>query len=392
MDCIVERVSRLVKVFCLLVALSLPCYSQTTIHGGRGLMRVLTAEPIGRGQFFINTYFQTFLDPSKRNQSLGKDHTLSLGFTLGVTRRTEITVSPVLYQDDQKHVWGPPGDMRVGLKYASPLSFGAFSTGLHLFANIPIAKNHNIPYEPYSSGKFSGGLAGLVTVDMTDVFPLTPLKLYFNLGYQDHDFTDQPFIDEEDQYLVGAGLKFPVRSIVFYTEYTGEIFANNPGVSGKENSTRLSQGLKILGPWNLVIDLAADFGLDKPATEIGVPLYAKYKKDFADWKVILGLNYQVGGRGGSERRPAAAARLREDKRATQELEQIRVERENAEKNLQRMQESLEAEPKPAEDKPAENKPVESKPAEEKPPVDNPAEQKPAEAKSSGQKPPMDHLE
>lgn len=340
-------------------------------------MRVFTAEPIGRGQFFINTYFQTFLDHSKRNQSLGKDHTLSLGFTLGISKRSEITVSPVLYQDDQKHVWGPPGDMRVGLKYATPLSIGAFSTGLNLFATIPIAKNHNVQYEPYSSGKFGGGLLGLVTVDMTDAFPLFPLKLYLNFGYMDHNFSGQPFTAEEDQYLIGAGLKFPIRSIVFYTEYTGEIFANNAAVGRQENSTRVTQGLKILGPWNFIVDLVADLGLEKPASGLSDPLYAKYKKDYADWKVTLGLNYQVSGHGSSERRPAAAARLREDKRAMEELEQIRVEREGAEKNLQKMQNSLEAAQQPTSDPPA---------------ADKPAEEKPAEPKNSEEKPPLEHLE
>jgi len=382
MDCIVARVFRLLPVFCLLLAPSLPCVGQTTIYGGRGLMRVFTAEPIGRGQFFINTYFQTFLDSSKRNISLGKDHTLSLGFTLGITRRTEITVSPVIYQDDQKHAWGPPGDMRVGLKYATPLTFGAFSTGLNLFANIPIAKNHNVAYEPYSSGKFGGGLLGLVTMDMTDAFPVVPLKLYVNFGYFDHDFSDQPFIDEEDQYLVGVGMKFPIRSLVFYTEYTGEFFANNPGVSSKENSTRISQGLKILGPWNFILDFVADLGLEKPAAGPIDPRYIKYKKDYADWKVTLGLNYQVSGHGGSEHRPNAAARLRKEKRAMQELEQIRIERENAEKSLTKMQESLETG----------EQPPEVKPPEDKSPEQNPAEQKTTEEKSSQDKPPIEHLE
>jgi hypothetical protein len=361
-------------------------------------MRVYTAEPIGRGQFFVNAYFQTFLDRVndrvKRNNGLGKDHTLSLGFTLGLSKRTELAVSPILYQDDQKHLWGPPGDMRLGLKYASPLAFGGVSTGLNFFVNLPIAKDHNVTYEPYSSGKFGGGVLGLVTLDMTDAFPVVPLKLYLNFGYFDHDFGNQPFTDEQDQYLLGMGLKFPIRSIVFYTEYTSEIFANNSFVSQKENSARLSQGLKILGPWNFIIDLAADLGLEKPGT-ISVnpldPLYAKYKnykKDYADWKVILGLNYQVGGRGGAERRPSAAARLREDKRAMEELDQIRVERESAEKNLKKMQDSLEAGQNATKDEqPAEDKPSEEKPAENKPPAE-----KPSEAQSSETKPPIENLE
>jgi hypothetical protein len=145
---------------------------------------------------------------------------------------------------------------------------------------------------------------------------LVPLKLYLNFGYMDHDFGDSFFSDERDQYLLGAGLKFPIRSIVFYTEYTGEIFANNPFISRKENSTRLSQGVKILGPWNFIIDFAADLGLEKPATfsiDPLDPLYAKYKdykKDYADWKVILGINIKCSGREGNAVRilPPACAK------------------------------------------------------------------------------------
>ncbi len=358
-----ERASRLLTILGLTLLLCLPCFGQTTMYGGRGLMRVYTAEPIGRGQLFVNSYFQTFLDHAKRSGSLGKDHTLSLGFTIGLSKRTELTLNPVLYQDDQKHIWGPPGDMRVGLKYATPLALGGFSTGLGVFVKLPIAKNHNVIYEPYSSDKLGAGIIGLVTLDMTDTFPLMPLKLYLNFGYMDHHVGDQLFTNAEDQYLFGAGLKFPIRSVVFYTEYTGEVFVDNPYVSRAENSTRLSQGVKILGPWNIVIDLAGDWGLHKPAAQ---PVNPVYQKDYADWKVILGLNYQVLWHG-AERRPTAAARLREDKRAMEELDRIRLERESAEKKLKTMQDSLD------EKKSQDEKPPEEKPQDEKPPRVNPDE-------------------
>jgi hypothetical protein len=338
MDCLVKLTSRILTIFGILLFWSLPSFGQTTIHGGRGLMRILTAEPLGRGQLFINSYLLTFLDPNKRQgKTLGKDYTISLALTVGLTRRFELALNPVLYQDDQQHIWGPPGDIRVGLKYATPLSFGGFSTGLHAFVNFPTAKNHNVDYEPYSSDKIGGGLLGLLTVDMTETFPLVPLKLYLNFGYMDHSFGDQLFVDEEDQYLFGAGLKFPIRSLVFYTEYTGEIFANNPHVSFSENSARISQGLKILGPWNLIFDFAVDVGLHKLADQ---PTNLFYQKDYADWKVIFGLNYQVQLRGAS-RSSNASSRLREDRRTAEELDQIRTEREGAQDSMKKMQEALE---------------------------------------------------
>ncbi|MDZ7343478.1 MAG: hypothetical protein ONA90_03075, partial [candidate division KSB1 bacterium] len=279
--------SRLTNTSLVLLALNLPCFGQTTLYGGRGLMRVYSAEPIGRGQVFINSYFLAYFDPEQRKNNLGKDYTLSLGLTIGLTKRAELTLNPVLYQDDQAHIWGPPGDTRVGVKYTTPLSFGAVSTGVRFFISLPTAKNHNVNYEPYSSGKVGGGLLGLINLDLTDSFPLVPLKLYFNFGYMDHNFGDKFFSSEEDQYLFGVGLKFPIRSLVFYTEYTGEVFANNIYVSSSENSRRISQGLKVLGPWNLIFDFAADFGLHQPAAS---PSNPKYQKDYADWKAIVGIN------------------------------------------------------------------------------------------------------
>ncbi len=300
-------------------------------------MRVASAEPIGRSQFFANTYFQTFLDPSKRRGSLGKDHTLTLGFTVGLSHSLELTLLATPYQDDQQHVWGPPGDTHLGLKLALPLKFGGISTGVRAFMVLPTAKNSNVSYEPYSSGKLGTGLQALVTMDMTQSFPLVPLKLYLNFGYMDHMLNDSFFTAEQDQYLYGVGIKFPIRSLVFHTEYTGEVFGNNPNLTFAENSSRLSQGVKFLGPWDIILDLAAEIGLDSPADIAGPASY--YQKDYADWKVILGLNYQFTARGAQE--PALAAeKKRGNERVKRELDEIRGQRESAQKSLQDMEKAL----------------------------------------------------
>ncbi len=319
------------------VLLGASASAQTTIYGGRGLLRVFTAEPLGRSQFFVHTSFLTFLDPSKRGgKTLGKDYTINLGFTLGLTHSLEATLQAVPYQDDQKHVWGPPGDTRLGLKLALPVRFSGVSTGVYGFTIIPTAKNSLRPYEPYASGKLAVGLMGLTTIDMTQSFPLVPLKLYLNFGYLAHDLKGALFASEKDQYVFGAGLKFPLRSFVLHTEYTAEVFANNDSVTFAENSMRLTQGFKFLGPWNLIIDLAGDVGLHKP---VSAPLAPVYQKDYADWKIVLSLNYQFGGRR-EESGPALAGTRREDRRALRQLDEIKTKREGAEQSLQEMEEAL----------------------------------------------------
>jgi len=83
--------------------------SQTTMSGGRGLLRVHSAETIGLQNFYVNTYFLTFLVRQGKS-SLAKDHTLNLALTYGLTDAVEVMVKLVPYQDDQQHIWGPPGD------------------------------------------------------------------------------------------------------------------------------------------------------------------------------------------------------------------------------------------------------------------------------------------
>jgi len=334
----VKRFNLLALALSSIVWLAEPAAAQTTIYGGRGLMRVFSAEPLGRSQFFVNTYFQTFLDPSKRNNRLGKDHTLTLAFSVGLTHSLELTLLATPYQDDQKHVWGPPGDTHIGVKLALPLHVGGISTGVRGFMVLPTAKNANVPSEPYSSGKLGAGLQALVTVDMTQSFPLVPLKLYLNFGYMDHMLNDSFFTAEQDQYIFGAGIKFPIRSFVLHTEYTGEVFANNRNLAFAENSSRITQGVKFLGPWDMIIDLSADIGLDKPVQVVGEPQY--YQKDYADWKVILGINYQFTSRSSQE--PAlSSGNKRQDERARRELDEIRGEREGAQQSLQDMEKALE---------------------------------------------------
>ena len=247
----------------------------------------------------------------------------------------------------------------MGLKVALPFSGLGISTGVRGFFTFPTAKNSNVQYEPYSSGSVAAGMMAMTTIDMTESFPLAPLKLYFNFGYLDHTLSDAFFAGEADQYLLGAGLKFPIRSLVFYTEYTGEVFANYEGLAYSENSTRITQGVKFLGPWDMILDFAFDIGLDQPVKPPPNPVL---QKDYADWKLVFGMNYQV-----SFRREDSAAkgrrRLREDKEAARELEMIRTNREGAHESLQEMEKSLD-EKKDGEEKSSDD---EKQSSEEEPP-------------------------
>ncbi len=263
--------------------------AQTTIWGGRGLLRVQSAETIGRRTFYLNSYFGTFLLRRPQQTTLGKDHTLTIGLTYGFSSLLEVTALLTPYQDDQQNVWGPPGDSQIGLKFRTPFSSNSILTSIWLFARIPTGKIANVPFEPYSSGKLGAGAMAILTLDMTESFPLFPLKAHVNFGYMDHNLKDPLFNDPEDQFYIGAGFKFPIRSTILYTEYTAEVFVNNPVITQyNQNSQRLTQGVKFLGPKNLIFDIAMDFSLSKkPENPDGV-----FLKEYASWKFYVGINYQ----------------------------------------------------------------------------------------------------
>ncbi len=312
-------------------------FAQTTIWGGRGLLRVQSAETIGRRTFYLNSYFGTFLQAKPQQTTLGKDHTLTIGLTYGFSPLLEITAMLTPYQDDQQSVWGPPGDSQLGLKFRTPFSGRAIITSVWLFTRIPTAKVANVPFEPYSSGKLGAGAMAIMTLDMTESFPLFPLKAHFNFGYMDHNLKDALFNDPEDQFFLGFGFKFPIRSTIVYTEYTAEVFANNPAITQfNQNSQRITQGLKFLGPRNLIFDIALDISLArKPENPDQV-----FLKEYASWKFYVGINYQFFF-DRSERGFAARQRSRNGNAKKLELPpDVNERRQRIQDELQKMEKTL----------------------------------------------------
>lgn len=328
-----KRILSLLCFFTLSTIVIPPSIGQTTIYGGRGMLRVFSAETVQPGVFYLNSFFFTFLN--KRNDSvLEKDYTLNFGLTYGLSPSLELTAQIVPYQDDQDHIWGPPGDTQLGFKLRFPLPTTGLITGVRGFFSFPTAQNHNNPFEPFSSDKVAWGVMGLITLDMTNTFPLFPLKFNINLGYLDHNIKTL-FSDEiTDQLLLGVGFKFPIKSIIIYTEYTGEIFFNHKEVNFRDNSMRLTQGIKFLGPFNIIIDLAADIGLSRDLTTYPTPLH-----EYADWKIIGGLSYQfITGRV-HKKKTRITPQLRKEEE--QKIEKVKRKREKADEDLEKLRKKLE---------------------------------------------------
>lgn len=263
---------------------------QTTMFGGRGLLRTQSAELVGEKRLYVNSFLSAFMQHETAASSLTSEYMLATNFTLGINRHVELIAHFMPYQDDQIHMWGAPGDTRLGIKIRTPFSNNSVHTAVQFFTKLPTGRDVVVNYEPYSSRKFGVAGMALLTVDFMAMKSSLPLKWHLNAGYFDQNIHDRFFLNFEDQYLLATGFKFPIHSAIFFAEYSAEIFANNKFITTySANSQRLTQGIKILGPWNLIYDFAFDISLSSAGQVKGEA--GKYYKQYADWKFIFGLNY-----------------------------------------------------------------------------------------------------
>jgi hypothetical protein len=326
----------------------LSAFSQVTFSGGRGQLRLLDAEPVPAGDLYLNGFYSFYakkiLQPNYgtpgTREELVSDHTVNMSATLGISRILECYVHVVPYQDNQQDLWGPVGDTRLGLKAHIPNQGSLVQTGFAGFIHLPTAPVHNVPYEGYSADAYGWGVLGLATLDLKSSGMALPFKFFLNVGYRDMNWKDTYFSADQDQLLVGMGLKFPVRSTLIYLETTGEIFINQGDqISLRQNLLRLSPGVRFIGPKDLVFDIAADIrmGNYKPA---GTATSANpYLQEYAEWKIILGMTYRAQIFNSTT--PETRIRSQRDNQERLKAEEIRKQREQISKELEELRKKVE---------------------------------------------------
>lgn len=329
-----------VQAFLALTIFLLPVAgsAQSTMLGGTGLLRVQSAEALIAGQLNMTLHGLSFVEARGNASVMVKDFTVNSSLTFALSETFELTAGLALYQDDGQQLTPMPGDARLGLKVV-PFRWNSFRLGFYPMVVLPTAEYHNVPFEPYSSGKTAVALLGVATWDLRRSFPLTPLKAHFNLGYIDHDLNDRFFTARVDQVLLGAGIKIPVRSSYLFTEYTGEMFLNNTSVRWYHNSQRLTQGIRFLAPFGLVADVAIDVSLARRPE-----VTDEFHKRYADWKVNFGVARRLTVFRELDKK-AREAKLRQ-LQAQREAELLRQRREQAARELENMKKELEKPEKP----------------------------------------------
>jgi len=330
----------------LCIFLPITTFSQVSLYGSKGLLRILEAETIHPGLLAINPVYTGYA--AGDNYNFSEDHSLNLALTLSLSEQFEVFAHLVPYQDDQKHTWGPIGDTRLSFKYHIP-NYGSISQfGFVGFLSFPTAANHNVPFEPYSDDALGWGLLGLATFDLKNYFGTLPLKFSFNVGYRDLNWSDPFFTDIKDQLIGGFGFKFPVRSSLLYSEVTGELFINNlENISLSQNYVRFTQGFRFVGPWHLICDISGDIELSNYDENALTSVNNEFIKDYADWKIIFGVTYRTNLFTGKtkEEKELEQRKIEEQK----DLDKIQEKRKKVVKDLEELRKQLEQEKKPSAD-------------------------------------------
>ena len=310
-------------------------HSQIGLTGGKGMLRVLSADPVKPADIIVQWNVSTYMKQASK-ASLAKYYRSNLSATFGLAHYLETYLNWIPYQDDQEHLWGMRGNTLLGIKYLTPLRTDFFKFGLAGSFIIPTASKGNVPFETFFTNKAAWSARGIITLDFLKMMPRHPLKINLNFGYMDHDVTDTYFTSEIDQLFIGAGFKFPIRSVQFYTEYSGEIFFNKKDLPFSQNSSRISQGIRFLGPWDNVIDISFDFALTQydslKETDI-------FHKEYYKWQVRAGITHRFSVYKYFDK--SAKLKRKKDEEERRKLEAIRRKREKVKQDLEKMKKSLE---------------------------------------------------
>ena len=333
-----------------LLASASPGLAQVTLGGGKGHLRVHDADPVPAGQLYINLFYSLYIEKISTSfpvgtgigarEELAVDHTLNLALTLGLSNTFELVLHAVPYQDNQRDLFGPIGDSRIGMKFHIPNRGSILQTGIYSYISMPTAPLHNIQYEGFSMDAYGWGITGLASLDLRSSTMALPVKFLFNVGYRDQDWGDRFFTADYDQLLTGIGFKFPIRSSLLYVETTGEIFINQTDrLSLRQNLIRFSSGLRFLGPRQLVFDVAADIRLGNYTPSYAEMSENPFLKRYADWKILLGVTHrmQLFEPVTAEKRSRSQQQVEEQKKS----EEIRKQREQVNRELEELRKKVE---------------------------------------------------
>jgi hypothetical protein len=373
-----------------LISVVLICFLITSVYaqysGSKALIRMQTAKTFeaGRLDFRSDLNFFTkladYLGSAPPNFTAANYWVVSsnLLLTYGIVDNVDLAVALRLYQDTQyKNEYNLPDDVFATIK-AGSFYFGKrkFCAAGMLNFRFGTGEAHNSPFIEYSSGSLEYGLKGALSYYVDPYLPDRNFSAHLNLGWYNHNDAGKYVYDPpqsparyrqragkngiELQY--GLGMIYPVGQVDFMLELNGVNFLVQPDtmVYGRENYTYVTPSIRYKPYRWLSLDLAVDIRVSSDVEETrGVAVYTKQNlnlPNYASWMAHMGLTFHIlnprgegfesdqVGRRIQYFNSAMADRERLD-RVRQELQKLKKQREDAEKELQELKQILEEEGK-----------------------------------------------
>jgi len=374
----------------LLLALGLGLFGQippahAQINASRGPLIVRSAWTLEPGHLTLLTHTRFF---GKVTQQAGKNGTNAVtiwdvqgGMSLnyGLSKNFEASFVPLIYQDTNKRTgkgYNLLDDLFLLVKVGSLGSKGgSLKYGFDLGVRFPTGKEHNVIFEPYSTGKTSFGANAMISYARDPLYPEDGMSTHFNIGYWNHNdvgarLTPKDFTRDTVRVLTmtqelnyGVAMLFPFDTFDFRFEIHGRKFLQKPPVTAfsRESVLYISPGVTYKPYRWMTMLLNADIRVTNAADEtsyIGVNKILDLP-NYADWRITLGtkLNilptslYAVSERDILMKKAESRRELfeqiikeqRETESAEEELERIKDERRKAERELERLRRILEGE-------------------------------------------------
>lgn len=145
-----------------------------------------------------------------------------------------------------------------------------------------------------STGHTAYGVGALISLDLAQVWPSSPLRFHANLGYSHYKqnfamtdfrfqydsagvtFSDSVDVDltvEDDVFDIGAGIEFPTQFAILFVEYSMQ---NSLSRDNQNMSAYLSPGIRFITRAGAFMDITFDLGLtdfDPAWSDLGHTLY-----------------------------------------------------------------------------------------------------------------------
>ena len=361
--------------------------TSTPRQGGNGLLYIQSAKVLPKGylEFFAGTRYYGKISSGGNSAFTLWNLQGFTSFNLGIGSHMELGITPILYQDtnsDDGNVMDGqanlPDDIFIMYRLGS---FGSFESpflfGGALTARIPTGQDHNIIYEPYSAGKFSIGLKGMVSYYSNVLFPDEGWSLHGNIEYFNHNDVGAELTDDENdpqptsmtsELVIGLGFHYPSDPFAFSAEININTFMVRPPETAysRESVAYLTAGIYYQPyPW-FTLEMGIDFRLYAGEDisnyeDTSLPNPPADFPNYPGWRGTLGMKFgilptslhQSSEKARLEReaadRRAILERMMKGQKDTEdadsELTKIRAERQRVEEELKRLRKLLEEEKK-----------------------------------------------